>query len=116
MEKNTLTTAEGVPALLWVPRTRGPSRSQIMLASMTAGFAVGVLTGISGEALCFFLVNDKQLWFYLILWSLANSTLCMVAVEGLFGLSGKRRPKDGLMPTEVSFYVLTLLLHIPSTL
>ena len=64
MEKNSLTTAEDVPALLWVPRTRGPSRSKIMLASMTAGFAIGALGGISGEAMLLFLenlVNEKTL-------------------------------------------------------
>ena len=103
MEKNALTTAEDVPALLWVPRTRGLSRSQIMLAFMTAGLVVGVLTEISGEASYFFLVNDKQLWSYLLLWCLANFTLCMAVMAGLVGLSGKRRPKDGLMPIEVSF-------------
>jgi hypothetical protein len=111
MEKNSLTTAEDVPVLLWVPRTRGPSRSEIMLASMTAGFAVGVLTEISEVALGFFLINEKNRWFYVLLWSLANSTLCMVVMAGLVGLSGKRRPKYRLTPMEVSF----LCAHIIAT-
>ena len=103
MEKNTLTSVEDVPALLWVPRIRGPSRSQIMLAFMTAGLAVGVLAEISEVALYLFLINQKNRWSYILLWSLANSTLCMVVMEGLVGLSGKRRPKYGVTLMEVSF-------------
>jgi hypothetical protein len=110
MEKNTLTTAEAVPVLLWVPRSRGLSRSQIMLASMTAGFVVGVLSEISGEAL-FSIPIDEETWSRMLLWCLANSILCMVVMEGLLGLSGKRRPKYGLMPIEVSF----LCAHIITT-
>ena len=102
MEKNTLTTAEAVPVLLWVPRSRGLSRSQIMLASMTAGFVVGVLSEISGEAL-FSIPIDEETWSRMLLWCLANSILCLVVMEGLHDLSGKRRPKYGLMPMKVSF-------------
>jgi hypothetical protein len=103
MEKNTLTTAEAAPVLLRVPRSPGPSRSQSRLAAMTAGFVVGVLTEISGEALVLISVDEKTLWPRMLLWCLANSILCLVVMEGLHDLSGKRRPKYGLMPMKVSF-------------
>ena len=103
MEKNSLTTAEDVSALVRVPRTRGPSRSKIMLASMTAGFVVGVLTEISREALFLISVDEKTLWPRMLLWCLVNSILCLVVMEGLHDLSGKRRPKYGVTLMEVSF-------------
>ena len=98
---------EAVPVLLWVPRSRGLSRSQIMLVSMTAGFAVGALGEISGEAMLLFLenlVNEITLWSCMFLWCLVRSILCVVVMtKGLLGLSDKHSPRYGWMPVEVSF-------------
>jgi hypothetical protein len=110
MEKNTLTIVEGVPVLLWVPRFNDPSRSKIMLASMTAGFVDGVLGEISGKALFFFLnnenlVNKKTLSSRMFLWCLAIVLWLVVTGPDM----------DGCLWNS-PFYVLILLVQMPSTL